>query len=475
MDERMKIYTAENGELRHDTVGSEKGEINRLIQNDRKSRLLLQYEPDGVVRYFFYARKKGRPEQYIAEYSLTGVDDLRTDKQKRDRFLSVLFPDRLSKALDVLGYDLDESHWESKTPKILEDKRQISRPKISDEAKMALNTGASAEVAVPDMESALWLLFNKIGASKSVIISEGGYLDHRGKDDFLIQVDRMKHEVEPIKSSKEEIDKSVMRKKIKDSKSILKNLQEDTVPRKSGDVLMSDALNAAGISDRLGIDVYSKSEKKSIRVQYTALTLLFVVPALLFVAWFLEIFSFENLRAPVVLGEPLVTVVGSFGPYVVRSIWILLFLGFLLLYFALSRASILTLDRVVGLVSRGKNVSDRRIQTKADRLVDTLAEVRRRGSTRDVRDVLRSGTPTSLVVDRESRDRFRRKNILVGVGIGVFVIAIVTLTVVSVLSLLDWTVLMMIAFLVLVVLVVLEIFSIVRPNRSRTKGRRDGW
>jgi hypothetical protein len=474
MDERMKIYTAENGELKHDTGSSNKGEIDRRIHKDRESRLLLQYSPEGVIRYFFYARRKGRPEQYIAEYSLSGAEDLKSNRQKRDRFLSVLFPDRLSTALDVLDYELDESHWESQTSDLLENKQQISKPKMSDEGKRALNMGSSAEVAVPDMESALWIIFNVIPSSKSVIVSEGGYLDHRGEDDFLLQVDRMRNEVEPIKSSKEKIDRSILKKKTKDSKKILNDLQKG--PRNSATI--SEALNSAGISDRLGIDVYSKSEKGSIRVQYAALSLLGVIPVIA-VAWFLEIVTFENLTDPVVLGEPVATVLGPLGPYVVQSHWILLTVGASVLYVVLSRAPVFgdTAGKAIGLITGGNTSTGRKTQRKAKDLVSTLAEVRRRGSTQDVRNILREGTPNSLAVDRGSRSSFRRKNSLVGIGIGALLVLVVALLVVSALTLLGWSFLMGIAIVSVIVFWVYEVIRAVLPSkktRSPRGGRKGG-
>jgi len=473
MDERMKIYTAENGELKH---GGSTGETDRRIRKDRESRLLLQYDPSGVVRYFFYARRKGRPEQYIAEYSLSGVDDLKSNRQTRDKLLSVRFPDSLSKVLDLLDYELDESHWESQTPDLLKNKQQISKPKISDEGKRALNMGSSAEVAVPDMESALWIIFNVIPPSKSVIVSEGGYLDHRGEDDFLLQVDRMRNEVEPIKSSKEKIDRSILKKKTKDSKKILNDLQKG--PRNSGSSSMSKALNSAGISDTLGIDVYSKSEKGSIRVQYAALSLLAVIPVIA-VAWFLEIVTFENLTDPVVLGEPVATVLGPLGPYVVQSHWILLTVGASVLYVVLSRAPVFgnTAGKAIGLITGGNTSTGRKTQTKAKDLVSTLAEVRRRGSTQDVRNILREGTPTSLAVDRGSRSSFRRKNMLVGIGIGAFLISVVALLVVALLSVLGWSFLMGVAVVSVVFFWIYEIIRAVLPSkktRNRTSRRRGG-
>ena len=472
MDERMRLYTAENGELKH---GGSPGKTDRRIQKDRESRLLLQYDPGGVVRYFFYARKKGRPEQYIAEYGVSGIENLRSDRQKRDRFLSEYFPRRLSEALDVLEFELDESHWESKTLSLLKNGQQISKPKISDEAKMALNAGNSAELSVPDMESALWILFNKIPASKSVVISEGGYLDHRGEDDFLIQVDRMKNEVEPIKASKEKIDKSILRKKKKESKKILKSLNNKAVSRSSGASELSDALVNAGVTDRLGIDIYSKSEKSVIRSRFAALSFLAVVP-ILTVLVYLEIIEIEGFSEPIILGESLLTVLGPIGPYVIRSYWVLFLVAMLLLYYVISRASLIgSILQMVLASIRGNTTTGGTTQNKASRLVDTLAKVRRRGSTRDVRNLLREGTPSDLVVDGGSRSSFRRKNILVGVGIGAALTSITVVTVVLITMFFKyaWSTLMQIALVLILIFFVTEVLRIVM-SLGNSKGRRGG-
>jgi len=478
MDEKIRVYTAENGELRHSTGDATKGEIDDKIRRDRKSRLLLQYDPSGILRYYFYAKDKGRPEQYIAEYRLDGAKEagLESDKKKRDRFISDLFPDRISKALDALGYEIDETHWESEVVAILENRQHIDRPDMSDDAKMALQMGASAEVAVPDMESALWILFNVIGPESSVIISEGGYLNHRGEDDFLIQVDRMKNKVEPIESSKKEIDKSILRKKKKESKSLLKTLNKKTLSRRSGASELADALANAGVTDRLGIDVYSESRKSVIRSRSAALTLLAFVPVVA-VAAFIDIIPVGGLiDYPVILGEPLPTVLGPFGPYIIRSYWVLFIASILLLYYVISRGSIIrSVLQTVLSGTRRNTASGGNIQSNASRLVDNLAEVRRRGSTQDVRGLLREGTPPDLIVDRDSRSSFRRKNILVGLGIGAFFISFVVLAMSLITEFFSWSTLMQVTFIIVLIVVVSEVIRIATTLGGSRRKQDRGW
>lgn len=415
MERSLRLYTAENGELKHEfritssieRVERPETEINDDIKRDRESRLLLQYDPDGTVRYYFYARDSGRPEQYIAEYGVS-------QKASREKVLEG-FKNDLNVALRKVGYEVDGSSWESRALDKLDGLEQIERPDISEDGRRALRKKGDFELAVPDMDAALWL-FNRVSSNKSVVISEGGYLGHRGQDEVLIQVDSMRREVEPIESTKEEVDDTVVKDKKQEFRDAYRTLKQKAGSRKSTANSISDALRDAGVTESLGVEVYSKDRSSEIRRRFGVLSFLVVtlLSALAGVVLVKERLA-EAITRTVELGQPV------YGSGVEIQSWLVLaaFGVFVMLLLVARLSSVQdSLRSLAETVTPGSPASERSMQGYAEDAVEALAEVRRRESTEDATRLLRRKVPRPVAVDEGSRDAFRRKNAAIGAGIG---------------------------------------------------------
>jgi hypothetical protein len=414
MERSLRLYTAENGELKHEfritssieRVERPETEINDDIKRDRESRLLLQYDPDGTVRYYFYARDSGRPEQYIAEYGVS-------QKASREKVLEG-FKNDLNVALRKVGYEVDGSSWESRALDKLDGLEQIERPDISEDGRRALRKKGDFELAVPDMDAALWL-FNRVSSNKSVVISEGGYLGHRGQDDVLIQVDSMRREVEPIESTKEEVDDTVVKDKKQEFRDAYRTLKQKAGSRKSTANSISDALRDAGVTESLGVEVYSKDRSSEIRRRFGVLSFLVVtlLSALAGVVLVRERLA-EAITRTVELGQPV------YGSGVeIQSWWVLGVLGVVVLLSGVARISSVQdgFRSLFEAVTPGSTAPGRGMGGDAKEVVDALSEIQKRESSKATR-LLEKAVPQGVAVDEGSRDTFRRKNAAIGAGIG---------------------------------------------------------
>lgn len=417
MERVLRLYTAENGELKHEfriTTGPEVSieetgtDINEAVKRDRESRLLLHYDPNGPVRlrYYFYARDSGRPEQYIAEYRLSGT-------ASRKKTLKG-FKSDLNKALRKVGYQLDDSQWESRTLDKLD--THIDEPPVSEDAWRVLETRDSFELAVPNMDAALWL-FNSTDPDKSVVISEGGYLEHRGQDDVLIQVDSMRREVEPIESTKDDVDENVVEDKEREFHDAYVSLEEKARSR-SHEIanVVSDTLRDAGVNERLDIDIYSKDRSSEVRRRFTVLTFLgvaavSVVLGIVFGGGRLV----EAATQAVELGQP----VYSSGVEI-QSWWVFVPLGFAGIAVLVAGISAVQdgLRSIAQAVTPGSPASERAMKKDAERVIDALVEIRRRESSEHATRLLSREVPGAVAVNEGSRDTYRRKNAVFGAGKG---------------------------------------------------------
>lgn len=415
MSRTLRLYTAENGELKHgfriedsiEAVDSPDTRIDEGIKRDRESRLLLRYSPEGTVRYYFYARDSGRPEQYIAEYSVSQT-------ASREEVLRVFKKD-LELALRKVGYEIDESSWESRALDRLDGLGKVDDPPISDDARRVLRTRAEFEMAVPDMEAALWL-FNKVDSQKSVTVSEGGYLDHRGEDDVLIQVDSMRREVEPVGSTKEEVDGNVVKNKQEEFRDAYGALERKARSRANRANFITDGLRDAGVTERLGVEIYSKERSSEVRRRFGAVTFL-IVTALSVIAGTVLVGGrlAEAVRRTVELGQPVYA-----SGVEVQSWWVLTALGVVVLLSAVLRISSVRngLVSVIQTVTPGGDGSGRSVRDDASKVVDALAEIQRRRSSEDATRLLAGAVPRNVAVGEGSRDAFRGKNAVFGAGVG---------------------------------------------------------
>ena len=476
---RTKLYTAENGELQRDTGGSKEGTINDDIRKDRESRLLFQYDPEGTIRYYFYARSSGRPEQYIAEYETTDLTQISSpnvsERKAREMIISEEFRGNLQDVLEGLGYEIDDSQWESRAIDLLKDPGDLKRPEVSEDAHKALELKEEPEIAAPDMEAALWLLFNEVDPDKSVVISEGGYLEHRGQDDVLIQVDSMRREVEPIESTKEDVDEDVVENKEQEFHDAYVSLEEKARSR-SHEIanVVSDALRDAGVTERLDIDIYSEDRSSEVRRRFTVLTFLgvaavSVVLGIVFGGGRLV----EAATRAVELGQP----VYSSGVEI-QSWWVFVPLGFVAVVILVAGISAVQdgLRSVAQAVTPGSPASERAMQKDAERVVDALVEIRRRESPEHATRLLSREVPRAVAVDEGSRDTYRRKNAVLGAGKGavaaVALVGIAAAVLVFAFSYWEIFVQLLIVVLLLGVLLLIAggVLSILRSSPSRPGG-----
>lgn len=406
MNESLRLYTAENGELKYGDSTRE-NYIDEDIREDRESRLLFQYKPEGIIRYYFYARSSGRPEQYIAEYEFPkSIGEIIHNNQKKDarKALILRFYKSINDKLDNIGYQLDESQWESQALEQITSPKNLSEPSISDEAQQAIKRSQSFELAAPDMEAALWLFFNKVSPDRSVVISEGGYLEHRGRDDVLIQVDRMRRSVEPIKSSKSEIDDKIIENKKEEFRDAFQEVKKKA--HASNDSV-SEALKEAGITESLNVDIYDEEKPSRLKREFTKLSFLAVSSALalsIVVIIFLGGSTIQDTFRVVEIGEP---VIGT--GYEIKSWWVFITTAVVLIY-----------PVVLSLVP---TQSDERpymsINDPAENAVNALSEIRKRSNRREAVQLLENESGRNIKIERDSdQGVFQRKNEAIGVLLG---------------------------------------------------------
>jgi hypothetical protein len=521
---RMKIYLAETGQLEEVYTFKRKdkkwlsikesdsnegfGKTNKKIKEDRAARLLFRYHPDGYIGYFFYASTDvGRPKQYIAEFEM--LSDWKKEMSE-DRLVGV-FIDLLNYTLGDAGYELytDERESELLRQKGNEDgllktqkeaSQEIDNEWISPEAEEALDGNSSTtELGAPDIETAL-RLFWTLGDDTSIVISDGGRLEHREHSGVFIKIESLRNKVEPIGQTKEKINTeladSAEERSKEELKKLVSNVGEDACE-------ISDRLTRAGFEDKLDSDVYcrqrgEKKERKLTDISGGAVLVLFAA----YTAVFQRSVIYNAVTQTVSLGEPLVRRVRipqvdfsvpffgyldllgpyNLGPYTFQSYWFLM-LGFILIGGAvLSRngtaASSHEDPRSPPSKDNETAVSDRKDpklspSKNVDVLIESLEEIKNRSKNDNrVRELVDNRTPFDLYIgEKGSKTSFHRKKALTGILKGAMVASVIVLMLV-ILVLWQvwylWEILLQMVLLVAVLVLLLEVVAASRIIKRAT-------